>query len=43
MKIKVGELFGKPVVWGNSNEFENHEISLEKLLNGELDLDDIKD
>ena len=28
MKQKVGELYGKPVVVGNPNEFEKHEIPL---------------
>lgn len=42
MKIKVGELFNRPVVLGNENEFEKHEISLKDLLEGKLSLDDIK-
>lgn len=41
-KIKVGELFDKPVVIGNPNEFEKHEISLKDLLEGKLTLEDIK-
>lgn len=43
MKQKVGELYGKPVVAGNPNEFEKHEIPLNDLLEGKLSLEDIKE
>lgn len=43
MKKKVGELFGKPIVEGNPNEFEKHEIPLKDLLDGLIDLEDIKE
>lgn len=43
MKRKVGELFGKPIVEGNENEFEKHEIPLKDLLEGKVDLEDIKE
>ena len=42
MKQKVGELYGKPVVVGNPNEFEKHEIPLNDLLEGKLSLEDVK-
>lgn len=41
-KIKVGELFGKPIVWGNPNHFEKYEIPLNDLLEGKLKLKDVK-
>lgn len=31
MKKKVGELYDKPIVIGNPNEFEKHEIPLNEL------------
>ena len=34
MKQKVGELYGKPIVVGNPNEFEKHEIPLNDLNEG---------
>lgn len=43
MKKKVGELFNKPIVIGNTNEFEDYEISLKDLLEGKLSLEDIKE
>ena len=43
MKQKVGELYGKPIVVGNPNEFEKHEIPLTELLEGNLSLEDVKD
>lgn len=43
MKQKVGELYGKPIVVGNPNEFEKHEISLNDLLEGKLSLEDVKE
>lgn len=43
MKKKVGELFNKPIVIGNPNEFEDYEISLKDLLEGKLSLEDIKE
>ena len=43
MKSKVGELFNKPIVVGNPNEFEKYEISLKDLLEGKIKLEDIKD
>lgn len=43
MKQKVGELYGKPVVVGNPNEFEKHEIPLKDLLEGKLSLEDVKE
>jgi len=43
MKQKVGELYGKPVVVGNPNEFEKHEIPLNDLLEGKLSLEDVKE
>lgn len=42
-KRKVGELFGKPIVEGNPNEFENFEIPLKDLLEGKLNIEDIKE
>lgn len=42
-KKKVGELFDKPIVVGNPNEFEKHEIPLNDLLEGKISLEDIKD
>lgn len=43
MKQKVGELYGKPIVVGNPNEFEKQEISLKDLLEGKLSLEDVKE
>lgn len=43
MKQKVGELYGKPIVVGNLNEFEKHEIPLKDLLEGKLSLEDVKE
>lgn len=43
MKQKVGELYGKPIVIGNPNEFEKHEIPLNDLLEGKVSLEDIKE
>lgn len=43
MKQKVGELYGKPIVIGNPNEFEKHEIPLNDLLEGKLSLEDVKE
>lgn len=43
MKQKVGELYGKPIVIGNPNEFEKHEIPLNDLLKGKMSLEDIKE
>lgn len=43
MKQKVGELYGKPIVVGNPNEFEKHEIPLNDLLEGKLSLEDVKE
>lgn len=43
MKQKVGELYGKPVVVGNPNEFEKYEIPLKDLLEGKLSLEDVKE
>lgn len=43
MKQKVGELYGKPIVVGNPNEFEKHEIPLNDLLEGKISLKDIKE
>lgn len=43
MKQKVGELYGKPIVIGNPNEFEKHEIPLNDLLEGKMSLEDIKE
>ena len=43
MKQKVGELHGKPIVVGNPNEFEKHEIPLNDLLEGKLSLEDVKE
>lgn len=34
MKTKVGELYNKPIVIGNSNEFNKNEIPLNKLGGG---------
>jgi hypothetical protein len=34
MKQKVGELYGKPIVVGNPNEFEKYEIPLNDLSGG---------
>lgn len=42
-KKKVGELFDRPIVIGNPNEFEKHEIPLKDLLEGKLSLEDIKE
>lgn len=42
MKEKVGELYGKPIVVGNPNEFEKFEIPLKDLLEGNIQLEDIK-
>ena len=36
MKQKVGELYGKPIVVGNPNEFEKHEIPLNDLGGGRI-------
>lgn len=43
MKQKVGELYGKPIVVGNPNEFEKQEIPLNDLLEGKLSLEDVKE
>lgn len=43
MKQKVGELYGKPIVVGNPNEFEKYEIPLNDLLEGKLSLEDVKE
>lgn len=43
MKQKIGELYGKPIVVGNPNEFEKHEIPLNDLLEGKLSLEDVKE
>lgn len=43
MKKKVGELFNKPIVIGNPNEFEDYEIPLKDLLEGKLSLEDVKE
>ena len=43
MKQKVGELYGKPIVIGNPNEFEKHEIPLKDLLERKLSLEDVKE
>ena len=43
MKQKVGELYGKPIVVGNPNEFEKHEIPLNDLLEGKVYLKVIKE
>lgn len=43
MKKKVGELFDKPIVIGNPNEFEKYEIPLKDLLEGKIKLEDIKE
>lgn len=43
MKQKVGEIYGKPIVIGNPNEFEKHEIPLNDLLEGKMSLEDIKE
>ena len=43
MKTKVGELFNKPIVIGNPNEFEKYEIPLKELLEGKIKLENIKE
>lgn len=43
MKQKVGELYDKPIVIGNPNEFTKDEIPLKDLLEGKIKLEDIKE